>query len=35
MIAATAKVTLWAATKGSAEPIFEAAEEIDTATVRT
>jgi len=30
-IAATAKLTLWVATKGSAEPIFEAAEEIDTA----
>ena len=35
MIAVTANHTLWSSTKGIAEPMFDAADDIDTATVST
>lgn len=34
-IATTANNTLWVSTNGTAEPMLDAAEEIDTATVST
>ena len=34
-IATTANNTLWVAMNGTADPLFDIAEDIDTATVRT